>query len=172
MMGIGQGLGIPAPITAGAVLSGCYFGDKMSPLSDSVILASSMSNVEVMEHIKGMLPIALISYVITGILFTLFGFHYAGNVDMSQVETVIAAMEQQFYITPYSFVPVLIVLGLLAMRMPSFPVISFGSLLGIVWAVMIQDVDFLQAFNTAWAPYNIESGCGYRLRSWFWWSAR
>lgn len=117
MMGIGQGLGIPAPITAGAVLSGCYFGDKMSPLSDSVILASSMSNVEVME--------------------------------------------QQFYITPYSFVPVLIVLGLLAMRMPSFPVISFGSLLGIVWAVMIQDVDFLQAFNTAWAPYNIESGVSF-----------
>lgn len=161
MMGIGQGLGIPAPITAGAVLSGCYFGDKMSPLSDSVILASSMSNVEVMEHIKGMLPIALISYVITGILFTLFGFHYAGNVDMSQVDTVIAAMEQQFYITPYSFVPVLIVLGLLAMRMPSFPVISFGSLLGIIWAVMIQDVDFLVAFNTAWAPYNIESGVGF-----------
>jgi Na+:H+ antiporter, NhaC family len=56
---------------------------------------------------------------------------------------------------------VLIVLGLLAMRMPSFPVISFGSLLGIIWAVMIQDVDFLQAFNTAWAPYNIESGVGF-----------
>ncbi len=53
-----------------------------------------MSNVEVMEHIKGMLPIPLISYGITGILFTLFGYHYAGNVDMSQVEKVIAAMEQ------------------------------------------------------------------------------
>ena len=158
MMGIGQGLGVPAPITAGAVLSGCYFGDKMSPLSDSVILASSMSNVEVVEHIKGMLPIASISYIITAIMFTLFGFHYSGNVDMSQVQNVMHAMEQQFYITPYSFVPVLIVLGLLAMRMPSFPVISFGSLLGIVWAVMIQDVDFLQAFNTAWAPFSIESG--------------
>ncbi|MDE1315001.1 Na+/H+ antiporter NhaC [Vibrio aestuarianus] len=161
MMGIGQGLGVPAPITAGAVLSGSYFGDKMSPLSDSVILASSMSNVEVMEHIKGMLPIALISYIITGIMFTLFGFHYAGNVDMSQVQGVIKAMETQFYITPYSFVPVLIVLGLLAMRMPSFPVISFGSLLGIIWAVMIQDVDFLRAFNTAWAPYSIESGVDF-----------
>ncbi|MBA5761972.1 Na+/H+ antiporter NhaC [Vibrio sp. 404] len=161
MMGIGQGLGVPAPITAGAVLSGCYFGDKMSPLSDSVILASSMSNVEVVEHIKGMLPIALISYVITGILFTLFGFHYAGNVDMSQVQNVIAAMDKQFYITPFSFIPVVVVLVLLAMRMPSFPVISFGSLLGIVWAVLIQDVDFLTAFNTAWAPYAISSGVDF-----------
>ena len=161
MMGIGQGLGVPAPITAGAVLSGCYFGDKMSPLSDSVILASSMSNVEVVEHIKGMLPIATISYVITGIMFTAFGFHYAGNVDMSQVQSVIHAMEKQFYITPYSFIPVVIVLGLLAMRMPSFPVISFGSLLGIIWAVMIQDVDFLVAFNTAWAPFEIDSGIAF-----------
>ena len=161
MMGIGQGLGVPAPITAGAILSGCYFGDKMSPLSDSVILASSMSGVEVVEHIKGMLPVALISYIITGIMFTAFGFHFAGNVDMSQVDSVILAMEEQFVITPFSFVPVVIVLGLLAMRMPSFPVISFGSLLGIVWAVMVQDIHFLTAFNTAWAPYSIESGVGF-----------
>jgi Na+:H+ antiporter, NhaC family len=123
-----------------------------------VILASSMSGVEVVEHIKGMLPVALISYIITGIMFTAFGFHYAGNVDMSQVDSVIKAMEVQFYITPYSFVPVLIVLGLLAFRMPSFPVISFGSLLGIIWAVMIQEIDFLTAFNTAWAPFSISSG--------------
>lgn len=161
MMGIGQGLGVPAPITAGAVLSGCYFGDKMSPLSDSVILASSMSGVEVMEHIKGMLPIALISYIIAGILFTLFGMHYAGQVDMSQVDSVIAAMEVQFNITPLSFIPVVLVLGLLAMRMPSFPVISFGSFIGILWAIYLQDIDPIQAINTAWAPYAIDSGVDF-----------
>ena len=79
-----------------------------------------------------MLPIALISYIITGIMFTVFGFHYAGNVDMTQVQSVIEAMDNQFYITPYSFVPVAIVLGLLAMRMPSFPVISFPHTLFIL----------------------------------------
>lgn len=158
MMGIGQGLGIPPAMTAGAVLSGCYFGDKMSPLSDSVILASSMSNVEIVEHIKGMLPIALISYIITGVLFTLVGYHYSGNVDMSQVQSVIEAMDKQFVITPLSFVPVVIVLVLLAMRLPSFPVISLGSLLGIVWAIMVQDMDPWAAFNTAWAPFSIQSG--------------
>ena len=70
-------------------------------------------------------------------------------------------MEQQFTISPLSFVPVIIVLGLLAMHMPSFPVISFGSLLGIVWAVYVQDIDFLTAFNTAWAPYSISSGVDF-----------
>ncbi len=158
MMGIGQGLGVPPAITAGAVLSGCYFGDKMSPLSDSVILASSMSNVEIVEHIKGMMPISMISYVIVAIMFTLTGFHYAGDVDMSQVSSVMASLNHQFVITPWSFVPVGIVLLLLALKMPSFPVISFGALLGVVWAVMIQGMDPVKAINTAWAPFSIHSG--------------
>ncbi|MGF1708834.1 Na+/H+ antiporter NhaC [Enterovibrio baiacu] len=161
MMGIGQGLGVPAPVTAGAVLSGCYFGDKLSPLSDSVILASSMSGVEIVEHIKGMLPIALISYIITGILFTALGLHYAGNVDMAQVSDVIAAMDKQFVISPMSFIPVAIVLVLLALRLPSFPVISLGSVLGIVWAIVVQDMNPLAAINTAWAPFQIESGVSF-----------
>lgn len=158
MMGIGQGLGIPPALTAGAVLSGCYFGDKMSPLSDSVILASSMSNVEIVDHIKGMMPISIISYIIAAIMFTVVGFHYAGNVDMSQVSQVMASMDHQFVITPWSFVPVAIVLLLLALKMPSFPVISFGALLGIAWAVMIQGMDPIKAMNTAWAPFSIHSG--------------
>ncbi|SKA50402.1 Na+:H+ antiporter, NhaC family [Enterovibrio nigricans DSM 22720] len=161
MMGIGQGLGVPAPVTAGAVLSGCYFGDKMSPLSDSVILAFSMSGVEIVEHIKGMLPIALISYIITALMFTAFGLHYTGNVDMAQVSDVIAAMDKQFIITPFSFIPVAIVLVLLALRLPSFPVISLGSVLGIVWAIVVQGMNPLDAINTAWAPYSITSGVSF-----------
>ncbi|ROS04594.1 transporter (NhaC family) [Sinobacterium caligoides] len=158
MMGIGQGLGVPAPLTAGAILSGCYFGDKMSPLSDSVVLASTMSGVEIMDHIRGMMPIALISYVITGILFTVAGAHYAGQVDMSQVQIVSDAMQQQFVITPWSFVPLILVLGLLAKGMPSFPAISFGAVLGIVWAVSVQGLDLRDAVATGWAPAVVDSG--------------
>ncbi|WP_163934883.1 Na+/H+ antiporter NhaC [Paraferrimonas sp. SM1919] len=161
MMGIGSGLGVPPAVTAGAVLSGCYFGDKLSPLSDSVILASSMSEVEVVEHIKGMLPIALISYVITALLFTLYGLNFAGDVDMSQVEGVIAAIDKQFVITPLAFIPVAVVLGMLAFRVPSFVAISFGSLLGVVWAVLLQDMDFIHALNTTWAPFAINSGVDF-----------
>lgn len=69
-------------IIVGVVLLGCYFGDKMFFLFDFVILVFLMFNVEVMEYIKGMLLIVLISYVIIGILFILFGFYYVGNVDM------------------------------------------------------------------------------------------
>ena len=101
MMGIGHSLGVPAPLVAGAVLSGVYFGDKLSPLSDSVVLASTMSNVDVMEHIKGMLPISLFSYVITAALFTVVGMQYSGNVSLEQVNLVMDALDKQFNITPW-----------------------------------------------------------------------
>lgn len=161
MMGIGQGLGVPAPITAGAVLSGCYFGDKMSPLSDSVILASSMSGVDILDHIKSMLPIAAISYVITGALFTFYGLHFAGNIDMSQIQTVSTAISAHFHITPLSFIPVISVLALLAIGMPSFPVISFGALFGMLWGIFFQDLTPSVAISTAWQPMGINSGISF-----------
>ncbi len=104
------------------MLSGVYFGDKLSPLSDSVELASTMSNVDVVEHIKGMLPISLISYVITAVLFTVVGLQYSGNVSLEQVNLVMEALDNQFNITPLAIVPVVLVLGL-------------------IWAIAFQGMD-------------------------------
>lgn len=92
-----------------------------------------MSNVDVVEHIKGMLPISLLSYIITAALFTVVGMQYSGNVSLEQVNLVMEALDNQFNITPLAIVPVVLVLGLLANRKPAFPVISFGALLGLVW---------------------------------------
>lgn len=161
MMGIGHSLGVPAPLVAGAVLSGVYFGDKLSPLSDSVVLASTMSNVDVMEHIKGMLPISLFSYVITAALFTVVGMQYSGNVSLEQVNLVMDALDKQFNITPMAIVPVVLVLGLLANRKPAFPVISFGALLGLVWAIVFQDMDPVKAMHSAYSPFAITFGVDF-----------
>lgn len=161
MMGIGHSLGVPAPLVAGAVLSGVYFGDKLSPLSDSVVLASTMSNVDVVEHIKGMLPISLFSYVITAVLFTLVGMQYSGNVSLEQVNLVMEALDKQFNITPLAIVPVVLVLGLLANRKPAFPVISFGALLGLIWAIAFQDMDPVKAMHSAYSPFPIVSGVDF-----------
>lgn len=161
MMGIGHSLGVPAPLVAGAVLSGVYFGDKLSPLSDSVVLASTMSNVDVVEHIKGMLPISLFSYVITAVLFTLVGMQYSGNVSLEQVNLVMEALDKQFNITPLAIIPVVLVLGLLANRKPAFPVISFGALLGLIWAIAFQDMDPVKAMHSAYSPFPIVSGVDF-----------
>ncbi|MGI9277367.1 MAG: Na+/H+ antiporter NhaC [Endozoicomonas sp.] len=158
MMGIGQGLGVPAPVTAGAILSGVYFGDKLSPLSDSVILASSMSEVEIVDHIKGMLPISLSAYILTAIAFTIYGFQFGGNADMAQVQAVMAAMETHFSISPMAFIPVVAVLFLLSRKMPSYPVIMFGAALGMLWAILFQDRTPVEALGSLWAPLSVESG--------------
>ena len=158
MMGIGQGLGVPAPVTAGAILSGVYFGDKLSPLSDSVILASSMSDVEIVDHIKGMLPISLSAYILTAIAFTIYGFQFSGNADMAQVEEVMALMEANFNISFMAFIPVIAVLGMLAKKFPSYPVIMFGSALGMVWATLFQGQAPVDAMSALWAPLTVDSG--------------
>ena len=151
MMGVGQGLGIPAPITAGAVLSGVYFGDKMSPLSDSVVLATGMSGVDISNHIRGMMPIAIISYIITLVLFTVAGLNYGSNTDLEQVSQVVDALSHHFNISLVNFIPVGVVLFLLARKKPSFPVISFGALLGMIWAIVFQGLDVTAAIQSSWS---------------------
>ena len=83
------GFGIPAPVTAGAVLSGAYFGDKLSPLSDSCVLSAAMSDIDVIDHVRGILPVSLSAFGITGIAFTVLGFRLGGgSADMTQVNSV------------------------------------------------------------------------------------
>jgi NhaC family Na+:H+ antiporter len=79
MIAIGEGLGMPLPLVAGAVLSGAYFGDKLSPLSDSTVLASSLSKVDVLKHVRAMMVLSIPAFIITAIMFTVTGFIYAGK---------------------------------------------------------------------------------------------
>ena len=109
MMGIGSALGIPAPITAGAVLSGAYFGDKLSPLSDSCVLSAAMADIDVIDHVRGILPVSLSAFGITGIAFTVLGFRLGGgSADMTQVNSVMAALQENFHISLFAFVPMLV----------------------------------------------------------------
>ncbi|WP_281645620.1 Na+/H+ antiporter NhaC [Parendozoicomonas sp. Alg238-R29] len=161
MMGIGEGLGIPAPLTAGAVLSGVYFGDKLSPLSDSVLLASSMAGVEIRAHIKGLLPISLSAYLITAILFTCASLSFQGQGNLEHINMIMTALDNTFYITPIAFLPPLMVMLLLAFRQPAFPVISFGSFLGIVTAIFLQGSDVASAITSIWELPALSSGIDF-----------
>ncbi|MBP2659254.1 MAG: Na+/H+ antiporter NhaC [Firmicutes bacterium] len=152
MMGIGAGLGVPAPITAGAVLSGAYFGDKLSPLSGSGLITASMTELDIMDHVKGLLPVSLIGFMITAIAFTITGFTIVGNntVDLSKVNAAMDAMNSMFYISPLCLIPMVVVLALLVMKMPSTPVITFGAVLGIIFGIIFQGLSPVEAITTAW----------------------
>ncbi len=159
MMAIGEGLGLPLPLVAGAVLSGAYFGDKLSPLSDSTVLASSLSKVEVITHVRAMLYLSVPAYLITAVLFTITGFIYGSkNVDLQKVEFLKTSLQNTFDIHIWMLVPAVIVIVLLAMRKPSVPTIAIGALLGAIWAAVFQGMNFADALGTAYNGFSIETG--------------
>lgn len=159
MMGVGAGLGVPEAMTAGAVLSGAYFGDKLSPLSDSTVLTASMSNIDVIDHVKGMFPASVVGYIISAIGFTILGFNVGGgSTDLSRVNKVLNTMEDLYNINLFFIIPLIIVIGLLVMDKPSIPVITFGSVLGIIWGIGFQGLEPIKAIGTAWAQIPKDTG--------------
>lgn len=159
MMGIGISFGFPVALVAGAVISGCYVGDKLSPLSDTTVMTASLSKVNVIEHIKSMLYVSAPAFVIVGILFLTTGFFFnSGGGDLSQAESTMASLSEFFNISWFMIIPAAVVIILLALKMPSIPVILFGALLGSFWAFFFQDIAFLEAIRTMWTGSSISSG--------------
>ncbi|CAN2250577.1 malate-H+/Na+-lactate antiporter MleN [Bacillus vallismortis] len=158
MIAIGEGLGLPLPLVAGAILSGAYFGDKLSPLSDSTVLASSLSKVDVLDHVRAMLFLSVPAYVITAILFTITGFMYGGkNIDLDKVEFLKSSLQNTFDIHIWMLIPAIVVIVLLAMKKPSMPVIVIGALLGAIWAVVFQGMNPADAVATAYNGFSIKT---------------
>lgn len=137
LMGVAQGMDLSPEITAGAVISGGYFGDKMSPLSDTTNLAPAAAGSELFAHVRHMTWTTMPSFVLALIGFTLLGFsaeaHGQGGLgELPQV------LQQQFQIGWYLLIPLLVVLLLAVRRVPAFPSILIGALLGAVFAVLFQ----------------------------------
>ncbi|PIC69774.1 Na+/H+ antiporter NhaC [Sporosarcina sp. P16b] len=158
MMAIGASFGFPLPLVAGAVISGCYVGDKMSPLSDTTVMTASLSKVDLIDHIKSMFTVALPAWIISAVLFLVVGLFYKGSGDLSAALNTMDSLEEYFNISWYMLVPAAVVILLLIFKMPSIPVILFGAFLGTIWAFLFQGATFLGAFNIMYAGNTIESG--------------
>lgn len=142
LMGIAQGLGIPAPITAGAVLSGAYFGDKMSPLSDTTNLAPAMAGTDVFTHVKFMLKATIATYVITIVIFTVIGLKYgAGSAEMSSIVELQTAIADQFKVSPLLLLPPVVVIVTIAKKMPAIPGITIGIIVAAIMSPIFQGAD-------------------------------
>src|SRR5699024_907613 len=116
------------------------------------------TNVPVIEHVKGMLPIGIPTITITAILFTLVGFFYVGDsADLTRAEAASADLMNTFNIHWYMLIPLVIVIGLLILEKSAIPVIAFGALLGIVWAIIFQGMDIISAITTSYSGFEINS---------------
>ncbi|MCR4710497.1 MAG: Na+/H+ antiporter NhaC [Clostridiales bacterium] len=133
LMGIGTALGFPAAMTAGAVVSGAYFGDKMSPLSDTTNLAPAMAGATLFGHIKHMVYTTGVSLIIALVAYAIMGFTHASNneVDMSVVQEISDFIANSSKISVLSLIPPVFVIVAVATKMPAIPALIGGVLIGI-----------------------------------------
>lgn len=137
LIGIAKALGISSAMTAGAVLSGAYFGDKMSPLSDTTNLAPAMAGTDLFTHVRYMTITTVPTITITLIIFIIIGLNLnvSGVANPDHITTVI---KDTFVISPWLFVVPIIVIGLIVKKTPPFSALLAGTLLGAVAALIAQ----------------------------------
>lgn len=138
LVGIGTALGLDPGMVAGAIISGAYFGDKMSPLSDTTNLAPAMAGTDLFTHIRYMAYTTVPSITISLIIFLILGFttsHGSTPVDTQEIQDAIAS---QFNINGWLFIVPVIVIFLIVKRIPAIPSILAGALLGGVFALIFQ----------------------------------
>ncbi len=137
LIGIGEALGVSLGMTAGAVLSGAYFGDKLSPLSDTTNLAPAMAGGELFDHIKYMTITTIPTIVVTLVVFIILGFTINTN-GTADTASILASIENSFTISGWLFLVPLVVIFLIVKKAPPLLALLIGTLLGGVFAVIFQ----------------------------------
>jgi len=138
LIGIAGGLGLSPAITAGAIISGAYFGDKMSPLSDTTNLAPAVVGTDLFTHIRHMAWTTGPSFVITLILFTIIGLGADSAADIVALDSIKATLNDNFKISVVTLLPLALVFGMAIRKVPPIPTILFGALFGGVLAAIMQ----------------------------------
>ena len=138
LLGIGNALEISEGIVAGAIISGAYFGDKMSPLSDTTNLAPAMAGTPLFTHIRYMMFTTFPSFLITITLFFIIGLNYNTKQNTENVTNLLIAIDSIFYISPWLFLVPISVLVLIIKKIPALPSLFIGTLLGGIFAIIFQ----------------------------------
>ncbi|WP_432724879.1 Na+/H+ antiporter NhaC [Staphylococcus equorum] len=158
-MGIGLSMGISPGMVAGAVICGAYFGDKMSPLSDTTNLASGLSGVNLFEHIQHMFFTTIPALVISLVVFFFIGIRFGDkNFDTKNIDEILTTMQDSFVITPWLLIVPLAVIALVVVKVPAIPAICVGIILGFFAQLFIQGDSIVDGLTALQTGYTIESG--------------
>tara|TARA_Y100000996_G_C22549497_1_gene653186 strand:+ start:1470 stop:2909 length:1440 start_codon:yes stop_codon:yes gene_type:complete len=138
LMGIATGLGLSPSITAGAVISGAYFGDKMSPLSDTTNLAPAIAGTDLFSHIRHMIWTTGPSLLIALIMFLFIGLSSESSGNSKGLELIQTTLQNTFNINIISFIPIIVIFILAYKKVPAFPTILIGALLAGLFSAIFQ----------------------------------
>ena len=159
LIGMGRGLGIPVPMVAGAIISGAYFGDKMSPLSDTTNLAPAVAGTDLFSHIRHMVYTTAPAYLISILLYAFIGMKFAGDMmNTEQIETFLSTMKSTFFIHPVLLLPPCLVIAMVIKRISPLPALFFGTLFGGLFAVICQSSSLSDVIRAAFSGYVSQTG--------------
>lgn len=160
LMGIGAGFDIPIYWTAGAVVSGAFFGDKVSPLSDTTNLAPAVTGTDVFSHIKNMVPTTVPAMLIALVIYLIAGFNLVGNqsVSFDKIESITNALAANFTISFWLLIPALLVMVLAIKRFPPIPSLFAGVVVGAIVAMIAQGESLQSVFQIANNGFSIDTG--------------
>ncbi|HEA64846.1 MAG TPA: Na+/H+ antiporter NhaC [Candidatus Aminicenantes bacterium] len=159
LVSVGQGLGVPVAMIGGAIISGAYFGDKMSPLSDTTNLAPAVAGTDLFSHIRHMVYTTGPGYIISIILYGLLGTRFSGGgLRAENIEVILSTIKSNFFIHPILLLPPLLVIVMVIKKIPPLPALLGGTVLGGIFAMLTQSKSLVDVIKTAKFGYVSETG--------------
>jgi NhaC family Na+:H+ antiporter len=159
-LGVGIGLGIPPGLVAGMIISGAFFGDKMSPISDTTNLAALTAKTTIYSHIGSMLFTTIPAYIVTLVLFTLVGLGYSGaeNVDAAEVALIQEVLATEFDLNPMVLAPMVALLTMMIVRVHTLPAMLTGVVVATIVSLVFQDASLASALTAINEGYTNKTG--------------
>ena len=138
LLGIGTAIGLPIGLIGGAIISGAYFGDKMSPLSETTNMAAAVSGVDLFDHIKYMMYTSIPSFTISLIIFLVIGLYFTTDISSEQINQATNIISNKFNITPWLFLVPILVITMIINKIAAIPALFYGTLLGAIFSLIFQ----------------------------------
>ncbi|MFV0424239.1 MAG: Na+/H+ antiporter NhaC [Bacilli bacterium] len=159
LIGIATALDFHIGWTAGAVVSGAYFGDKMSPLSDTTNLAPAVAGTDIFKHIRSMLYTTLPAFIVAAIVYTVVGFNLSsnGSVDLSQVSATKEVLSMGFNIGLWVFIPPVLVITMILLKVPALPALFVSALIGVAIAIPANGIGMDEAMDVMHYGYSSDA---------------
>ncbi|MDQ7731773.1 Na+/H+ antiporter NhaC [Halomonas sp. SpR1] len=159
LMGIGEGLGIPMHLTGGALVSGAFFGDKMSPLSETTNLTPAVCETDLWSHIRSMMATTVPAMLIALVLYVWLGADYGGQFERStDIATFRQALDATFTLSWVTLIPPVVVIGLALFKFPPFPTIFTGAAIGGLVAIGVQGETLHAVFDAMQNGFSSNTG--------------
>ncbi|WP_260412524.1 Na+/H+ antiporter NhaC [Alkalihalobacillus sp. TS-13] len=159
IMGIGQGLGVDLAMVAGAVISGVYFGDKVSPLSETTNMAPGITGADLFEHIKHMMYTTIPALLISLIIYTFIGLRFTeSGSSISEVQALQNQLGNIFNISPWLLLAPAAVIVMMVFKMPAIPGLTIGAVIGVLFAIGFQGMAIGDALNVMYYGFSKDVG--------------